>query len=332
MDNLFFDKDVTIDILKPMRVCVIGYGNQGRAQALNLKDSGINVVVGLRSDSPSLKKASNDGLDCLDISEAVRQSDIISILIPDQIMPDVYDQKISRYLKPGKILLFSHGYNITYKEITPPHFVDVVMVAPSGPGYAVREEYKKGRGVPTLVAVNQNITGKAKDIVLAYSKAIGGTRSCCFISNFKEETETDLFGEQILLTGIIPMLINESFKVLLEHGYSPTVSWFVSFYEVKQISDLLSRMSIDDFYKAVSDTAEYGGLSLSNKLISGEFKDEMKSALNSIQSGDFHDEWKKESKKGYVNLNKFREELKNSPINDITKNMLRLLNKNKNDA
>jgi ketol-acid reductoisomerase len=205
----------------------------------------------LRVGSSSIKDVIQDGLDWLEISKVVRQSDLLSVLIPDQSMSDVYDTSISRYLKPGKVLLFSHGYNITYKQIVPPHFIDVVMVAPSGPGYAVREEYKKGKGVPTLVAINQDVTGKAKDIVLAYSKAIGGTRSCCFVSNFKEETETDLFGEQIVLTGIIPMIINESFKVLLEAGYSPVVSWFVSFYEVKQITDLLSTMSIDEFYKAI---------------------------------------------------------------------------------
>ena len=332
MDGVFFDKDVSIDILNPMKVGVIGYGNQGRAQALNLRDSGVNVVIGLREDSSSIENVIEDGLEWVEISEAVRQSDIISILIPDQLMSDVYETSISRYLKPGKVLLFSHGYNITYKQITPPHFVDVVMVAPSGPGYAVRREYVKGRGVPTLVAVKQDVTGKAKDIVLAYSKAIGGTRSCCFVSNFKEETETDLFGEQIVLTGIIPRIINESFNVLLESGYSPVVSWFVSFYEVKQISDLLSTMSIDEFYKAVSDTAEYGGLSRSNKLISSEFKNEMKVALESIQSGDFHKEWQEEAEHGYKELNKLREELKASPINDITRNMLNLINKNKNDS
>ena len=331
MNGIYFDKDVNINILKPMKVGIIGYGNQGRAQALNLRDSGISIVIGLREGSPSIKDVTEDGLDWVEISEAVRQSDVLSILIPDQLMSDVYDTSISRYLKPGKVLLFSHGYNITYKQIVPPHFVDVVMVAPSGPGYAVREEYKKGRGVPTLVAVNQDVTGKAKDIVLAYSKAIGGTRSCCFVSNFKEETETDLFGEQIVLTGIIPMIINESFKVLLEAGYSPVVSWFVSFYEVKQITDLLSTMSIDEFYKAVSDTAEYGGLSRSNRLISSEFKNEIKIALDSIQSGDFHIEWQKEAEQGYKELNKLRGKLKKSPINDITRDMLDLLKKNKND-
>tara|TARA_Y100001970_G_C14222381_1_gene853449 strand:- start:126 stop:1124 length:999 start_codon:yes stop_codon:yes gene_type:complete len=332
MDNLFFDKDVSIDILKPMKVGIIGYGNQGRAQALNLKDSGIDIVIGLRENSSSIKQVIDDNLSYLEISEVVRQSDIISILIPDQVMSGVYNEKISRYLKPGKVLLFSHGYNITYKEIVPPHFVDIVMVAPSGPGYAVREEYKKGRGVPTLVAINQNITGKAKDIVLAYSKAIGGTRSCCFVSNFKEETETDLFGEQMILTGIIPSIINESFKVLLEAGYSPVVSWFVSFYEVKQISDLLSTMSIDEFYNAVSDTAEYGGISRSNKLISSSLKDKMRNALDEIQSGEFHKEWKEEAERGYKELNRLRGELKKSPINDITRDMLNLINKNKKNG
>ena len=332
MDGLYFDKDVSLDILKPMKVAVIGYGNQGRAQALNLKDSGIRVVVGLREDSSSINDVIKDGLNWCEISQAVRENDVISVLVPDQLMSDMYNESISRYLKPGKVLLFSHGYNITYKQIIPPHFVDVIMVAPSGPGYAVREEYKKGRGVPTLVAIKQDITGKAKDIVLAYSKAIGGTRSCCFVSNFKEETETDLFGEQIILTGIIPMIINESFKVLLEAGYSPTVSWFVSFYEIKQITDLLSKMNIEDFYKAVSDTAEYGGLTRSAKLLGTEFKDEMKSALESIQSGAFHREWEQEAKNGYKELSRLRSEVKKSSINDITSHMLDLLKKNKNDS
>ena len=331
MDNLYFDKDVTLDAIKGMRVGVIGYGNQGRAQAMNLKDSGLDVIVGLREGSKSIQKAKEDGFECYDISQVTRECDVLSLLLPDQSMSTVYIDQISRYLKPGKMLLFSHGYNIHYKEIEPPSFVDVVMVAPSGPGHAVREEFKKGRGVPTLLAVKQDVTGRAKDVALSYSKAIGGTRSCCFQSTFKEETETDLFGEQIILTGIIPRIIDESFKVLLEAGYSSTVAWFVSFYEIKQIADLISQRGLEDFYKAVSDTAEYGGMRESNRLLNDEFTDEMKSALKFIQSGEFHRKWKSESKSGYPKLSKMRSSQQSSPINKMTRKMLDILSKKNKD-
>ncbi len=331
MDNLYFDKDVNLDSIANLKIFVIGYGNQGKAHALNLRDSGLNVVVGLRDGSPSTKLAHEDGFVCMDISEGVIECDIISILIPDQCMAEVFDQDIARYLKPGKMLIFAHGYNIHFKEILPPPFVDVGMVAPSGPGHAVRKEFLDGNGVPTLFAVYQDFTGKTKQIILEYSKAIGGTRTCCFQSTFKEETETDLYGEQISLTGIIPMIINESFKVLLEAGYSPTVSWFVSFYEVKNIADLISKIGINDFYKAVSETAEYGGLRQADKLIDDKFKNEMKSALDFIQTGKFHQNWKNESRTGYPKLKAMRKNLEDSPINDITNKMLKILDQNKSN-
>jgi ketol-acid reductoisomerase len=329
---MYFDRDVTMDAMRGVRIAVVGYGNQGRAQALNLRDSEMNVVIALRDGSKSIHRAEEDGFSCIDIPAAARECDLLSILIPDQVMAEVYDTKISRYLKPGKMLLFSHGYNIHYKEIQPPPFVDVAMVAPSGPGYAVREEFKNGSGVPTLLAVMQNVTGRARDIALSYSKAIGGTRSCCFLSTFKEETETDLFGEQIILTGLLPRIIDESFKVLLEAGYSSTVAWFVSFYEVKQIADLVSKVGIEDFYKAVSETAEYGGMRQSSRLISSDFKNEMQSALSYIQSGDFHRNWKEEASSGYPELSKMRASQSDSPLNEITKKMLEILKKNKDES
>ncbi len=211
MENLYFDKDVNLDSITNLKIFVIGYGNQGRAHARNLRDSGLNVVVGLRDGSSSAQLANEDGFDCIDISTGVMECDIISILIPDQCMAKVFESDIVEYLSPGKMLIFAHGYNIHYKEILPPPFVDVGMVAPSGPGHAVRKEFLNGNGVPTLFAIYQDFTGKTKQITLEYSKAIGGTRTCCFQSTFKEETETDLYGEQISLTGIIPMIINESF-------------------------------------------------------------------------------------------------------------------------
>ncbi len=331
MDNLFFDSDVSLDSIKNLKIVVVGYGNQGRAQALNLRDSGIDVVIALQDESKTAQKAMEDEFRTISIEEGVSSCDIISILIPDQVMSEVFEESIVKYLKPGKTLLFSHGYNIHYGDIKPPDFVDVVMVAPSGPGYAVREEYKRGKGIPTLIAVEQDASGSAKDTVLAYSKAIGGTRACAFESSFKEETETDLFGEQMILTGIIPRIIGESFKVLLEAGYNPTVAWFVSFYEVKQISELISSMGLEDFYKAVSDTAEYGGFTRSDSLMSDGFKDEMKSALASIQSGEFHREWKEETEKGYKHLKSYREEQKSSPINEITEKMLKILANSSNE-
>ena len=331
MNNLYFDSDTTLDAILNLKIAVVGYGNQGRAQALNLRDSGLDVTVALREGSESAKRAQKDGFSCCDISQATRECDVLSILVPDQSMAEMYDEHISRYLKPGKVLLFSHGYNIHYKEIEPPHFVDVIMVAPSGPGHAVREEFKKGRGIPTLIAIKQDITGQAKEVAISYSKAIGGTRSCCFLSTFKEETETDLFGEQIILTGIIPRIIDVSFKVLLEANYSPEVAWFVTFYEIRQIAELLSQKGIEDFYKAVSDTAEYGGMSRSKELIDDNFKSDIKSALEFIRSGEFHREWKSEAGNGYPELSKLRSEQSDSPINEITKKMLDILSKNKDD-
>ena len=331
MDNLYFDKDVNLDSITNLKIFVIGYGNQGKAHAHNLRDSGLNVVVGLRDGSPSAKLAHEDGFDCMDISAGVMECDIISILIPDQCMAEVFKTEIIEYLSPGKMLIFAHGYNIHFKEILPPPFVDVGMVAPSGPGHAVRKEFLDGNGVPTLFAVHQDFSGKTKQLILEYSKAIGGTRICCFQSTFKEETETDLYGEQISLTGIIPMIINESFKVLLEAGYSPTVSWFVSFYEVKNIADLISKIGINDFYKAVSETAEYGGLRQADKLIDDKFKNEMKSALDFIQTGKFHQNWKNESRTGYPKLKAMRKNLKDSPINEITNKMLKILEQNKSN-
>ena len=331
MENLYFDKDVNLDSITNLKILVIGYGNQGRAHAHNLRDSGLNVVVGLRDDSPSAQLANEDGFKCIEISAGVMECDIISILIPDQCMAEVFEADIVEYLSPGKMLIFAHGYNIHYKEILPPPFVDVGMVAPSGPGHAVRKEFLNGNGVPTLFAIYQDFTGKTKQITLEYSKAIGGTRTCCFQSTFKEETETDLYGEQISLTGIIPMIINESFKVLLESGYSPTVAWFVSFYEVKNIVDLISRIGINDFFKAVSDTAEYGGLRQADKLIDDKFKNEMKSALDFIQTGKFHQNWKNESRSGYQELKAMRKKLEDSPINEITNKMLKILEQNKSN-
>ena len=322
-DKIYFDKDASLDIVLSKKVAVIGYGNQGRAQALNLADSGISIRIGLREDSDSIVRVEADGLKHSSIDSAVSWADIVCCLLPDQCMADVYKNKIHDHLTPGSTLLFSHGYNIHYNLIVPTQDCNVIMVAPSGPGDAVRQKYQDNSGIPNLIAVHQDATLDAFDIALSYSKAIGGTRVCAFMSTFKEETETDLFGEQVILTGSFPRMIKESFKVLLEGGYSPVVAWFVCFYEVKNIVDLFSEKGIDYMFKAVSETAEYGGQTRADRLIDNDVAKEMKEILQEIKSGDFHREWMKESDNGFPNLKQYRkpndiEEL----FNELTKVLL----------
>ena len=238
-------------------------------------------------------------------------------------MADIYKTSIESNLSPGNTLLFSHGYNIHYSMITPPTECNVVMIAPSGPGNAVRQKYLNGSGVPNLIAVHQDATSNALAIALSYSKAIGGTKTCAFKSTFKEETETDLFGEQVILTGSFPRMIKESFKVLLEDGYSPVVAWFVCFYEVKNIVDLFSEKGIDYMFKAVSETAEYGGQTRADRLIDDDIAYEMKEILSEIKSGEFHKEWIEESKKGLPTLKQYRKSNEVEELfNELTKILL----------
>jgi len=291
--GIVLNDHVDIDILNDKKISIIGYGNQGRAQALNLHDSGINVCVGLRASSSSNKIAQNDGLITLSIKNAVKEADVISVLISDKHISQVWEKLIFPNLKEGQTILFSHGYNVHYKLIKIPDNVNVVMVAPSGGGNLVREEFKNGRGVPTLLAVHQDYTGVSDEIIKAYSKAIGGTRVCAFYSTFKEETETDLFGEQAILTGGIPYMINKSFKVLLEAGYSPIVAWFVCYYELKTIIDLFHKNGFEYLYKAISDTARYGGVEKGKFLMDDDMEKKLKTMLDDIQTGKFHKEFTK---------------------------------------
>ena len=322
-DKIYFDKDASLSIVQSKKVAVIGYGNQGRAQALNLMDSGVDVRVGLRESSKSLDRASKEGLECCSIETAASWADIVCCLLPDQCMAEVYKNKIHNHLNPGSTLLFSHGYNIHYKLISPKEDCNVIMVAPSGPGDAVRLKYQNNSGVPNLIAVHQDATSDAFDIALSYSKAIGGTRVCAFESTFKEETETDLFGEQVILTGSFPRMIKESFKVLLEDGYSPVVAWFVCFYEVKNIVDLFSDKGLNYMFKAVSETAEYGGQTRADRLIDDDIAKEMKEILKEIKSGDFHKEWMDESEKGLPTLKQYREPNELEELfNELTKILL----------
>jgi len=284
---VFFDKDISLNIIKNKKIGIIGYGNQGRAQALNLRDSGQSIKVGVRNIDSIEKDLLKSDIVYDSIENVSSWADIICILVSDAYIPVVFNSKIKSHLNENDIVLFSHGYNITYNLIQPPKNVDVIMVAPSGGGQMVRDEYKKGRGVPALLAIDQNYSGNALDTAKAYSKAIGSARVCSFLSTFKEETETDLFGEQVLLTGGLPMMIEKSLKVLLEDGYSPIVAWFVCYYEIKMIVDLFHEKGFDYLYNAISDTARYGGLKSGNYLIDDEYESKLKNVLSEIKNGKF---------------------------------------------
>ena len=329
INKIFTDKDITYNLLESKVISVIGYGNQGRAQALNLKDSKSNVIIGLRENSKSKQLAESDGFEVLSISKAVELSDIISILIPDEEISTTFDSMIKPYLKKGKTILFSHGYSVFFNEITPPDFINVILVAPSGSGKMVREEFIHGRGVPNLIAVEQDYTKNSLEIALSYSKSIGGTRTCAFLSTFEEEVVTDIFGEQVVLTGGIPSIIKESFNVLLENDYNPIVAWFVCYYEVKSIVDSFHANGFESLNKMISNVAEYGGLTRGERLIDSNVKNEMKNILFEIKNGKFKKEWDKEKKQNFKLLNNKRKFTKESKIEKTTLKILSILDEKK---
>ena len=330
--KIYKDKDVSLDVIKGIKVGIIGFGNQGRAQALNLRDSRIAVTIGLREGGPSAgsgtssrQEAVTEGLPCTSIEVAVQTADIISLLIPDQVIAEVYTQNIAPNLTEGQSLLFSHGYNIHYKLIQPPENINVIMAAPSGSGTELRKRYLDDNGIPGLFAIHQDYSGNAEELVLAYCKAIGLTKSGVVKSTFREETETDLFGEQMVLTGGIPKLIQSSYKVLLEGGYSPAIAWMVCYYELKTIVDMFHSKGFEFMNNSISDTAEYGGITRGKRIINAEVEAEMKKALKEIQSGEFYREWKNEHENGYPQLEKLRKEEKELPIEAIGQYMLKAL-------
>ena len=323
--NIYKDKDADLKLIVDKRIGIIGFGNQGRAQALNLKDSGIGVSIGLRDSSQNKQEAEKAGFICLPIEEAVESCHILSILIPDQVMGDVFEKDIKPKLKDGHVLLFSHGYNIHYGVIQPPEDVDIILAAPSGAGTELRKRYMDGSGIPGLFAIHQDYSGNAEELVLAYSKAIGLTESGIVKSTFGEETETDIFGEQILLTGGIPKIIQSSYNVLFEAGYSPAVSWLVCYYELKTIVDMFHKKGFEFMNNAISDTAEYGGITRGRRIIDAHVESEIQKALNEIRSGEFHAEWMKEHVNGYPLLEKLRKEENELPINKISQYMLKEL-------
>jgi ketol-acid reductoisomerase len=298
MAKMYYDSDCNLGLLKGKTVAIIGYGSQGHAHAQNLNDSGINVVVGLTPASDKRQQAASDGLKVLDTFDAARAADIIMMLVPDQIQADVYQQSILPNLEDGNILMFAHGFNIHFNQIVAPKDVDVIMVAPKGPGHTVRSQYKEGRGVPSLIAVHQDASGKARDYALAYASGIGAGRAGILETTFREETETDLFGEQAVLCGGVTELMKAGFETLVEAGYQPESAYFECVHEMKLIVDLINSGGFAFMRYSISDTAEYGDYMTGKRIITEETRKEMKKVLTEIQNGTFASRWIAENKAG----------------------------------
>jgi ketol-acid reductoisomerase len=298
MAKMYYDSDCNLGLLKGKTVAVIGYGSQGHAHAQNLQDSGVNVVVGLLPTSEKRKQVVEDGLKVMDTAEAAKIADVIMILVPDQTQADVYNDSIRDNLKDGDVLMFAHGFNINYNQIVPPKFVDVVMAAPKGPGHTVRSQYKEGRGVPGLIAVHQDASGKAKDYALAYASGIGAGRAGILETTFREETETDLFGEQAILCGGVTELMKAGFETLVNAGYQPESAYFECVHEMKLIVDLINQGGYAFMRYSISDTAEYGDYVTGKRIITDETRKEMKKILDEIQDGTFASNWITENKSG----------------------------------
>lgn len=328
--RMFYEEDVKMDALKGKKVAVLGYGSQGHAHAQNLRDSGVEVVVGLHDTSKSREKAKNDGFEVLSVSDATKMSDIVMCLMPDTAQKKIYDESIKDNLRKGQTLAFAHGFNIHYNLINPPEFVDVVMVAPKGPGHLVRSVYKERSGVPCLFAVHQDASGKAQDTVLAYAKGIGGTRAGVLETTFKEETETDLFGEQAVLCGGCEELIKAGFETLVNAGYQPEVAYFECLHEMKLIVDLMYEGGLERMNYSVSDTAEWGGYVSGPRVINDSSREAMKDVLADIQNGKFAKEWIKENEDGCEDFLNRRTQQYHSEISETgrtLRSMMTFLNK-----
>ncbi|WP_338600601.1 ketol-acid reductoisomerase [Sulfolobus tengchongensis] len=298
MSKVYTDKDASLDVIKNKKIAVLGYGSQGRAWAQNLKDSGLNVVVGLEREGKSWELARSEGFTPLYTKDAVKDADIIIFLVPDMVQRTLWLESVQPYMKKGADLVFAHGFNIHYKLIEPPKDSDVYMIAPKGPGPTVREYYKAGGGVPALVAIYQDVSGIAMQKALAIAKGIGATRAGVIPTTFKEETETDLFGEQVILVGGIMELMKAAFETLVEEGYQPEVAYFETINELKMLVDLVYEKGITGMLKAVSDTAKYGGMTVGKFVINEDVKKRMKEALQRIKSGKFAEEWIEEYGRG----------------------------------
>jgi ketol-acid reductoisomerase len=317
MAKVLYQNDADPSLIAGRKVAVIGYGSQGHAHALNLKDSGIDVRVGLREGSSSKAKAEEAGLRVTSISQAAAEADVIMILLPDTEQRDVYEQDIAPNLNDGDALFFAHGFNIRFGQINPPAGVDVAMAAPKGPGHLVRRTYTEGGGVPCLIAVSQDASGKARELALSYADAIGGTRAGVLETTFEEETETDLFGEQVVLCGGLTALVQAGFETLVEAGYQPESAYFECLHEVKLIVDLMYEQGIAGMRYSISDTAEYGDVTRGPRIVNAETKAEMKRILEEIQTGKFAEEWIAESRSGRKRFNELRETGKQHQIEKV---------------
>ena len=315
--NIYYDKDANLDLIRQKQIAVIGYGSQGFAQANNLKDSGCNVTVGLRRGSASWEKAEHAGLKVLPVAEAAAEADIVMMLVPDELAPEIYAREVAESITPGKYLSFSHGFSIHYKFIQPPEDANVFMVAPKGPGHLVRHEYKRGAGVPCLLAINQDPTGDTRQIGLAYASAIGGGRAGIIETTFREETETDLFGEQAVICGGVTSLIKAGFETLTEAGYAPEMAYFECLHEMKLIVDLLYEGGISEMRYSISNTAQYGDMTRGPIVVNDETKQRMESLLKDIQSGAFARDWMNEAKNGRPRFQQLDDEAREHPIERV---------------
>ena len=315
--QVYYDRDADLSLIRDRKVTVLGYGSQGHAHASNLRDSGVDVVVGLRRDSASWAKAADAGLTVMETAEAAEAGDVVMVLLPDELQGDVYRDVIRPGLKPGNYLAFGHGFNIHFKRVVPPEDVNVFMVAPKGPGHLVRSEFERGRGVPCLLAVEQDPTGDTTPVGLAYAAAIGGARAAVIETSFKDETETDLFGEQTVLCGGLTSLIQAGYETLVEAGYPPEMAYFECCHEVKLIVDLIYEGGLANMRYSVSNTAEYGDLTRGSRIVDEGTRKVMKEILADIQSGKFADEWMNEHRAGSPRFNDLRQASRSHPIEKV---------------
>ncbi|MEW6495798.1 MAG: ketol-acid reductoisomerase [Cyanobacteriota bacterium] len=321
MARMYYDADANLDLLAGKTIAIIGYGSQGHAHALNLKDSGMNVIVGLYPGSKSAAKAEQAGLTVKSVADAAAAADLIMILLPDEVQKTVYKDEIEPNLKAGKVLAFAHGFNIHFAQVVPPPDVDVIMVAPKGPGHLVRRTYEQGEGVPCLFAVYQDATGQARDRAMAYAKGVGGTRAGILETTFREETETDLFGEQAVLCGGLSALIKAGFETLVAAGYQPELAYFECLHEVKLIVDLIVEGGLAKMRDSISNTAEYGDYTRGPRIVNDQTRAEMRKVLQEIQSGQFAREFVLENQSGKAGFTAMRRQEAEHPIEDVGKDL-----------
>jgi ketol-acid reductoisomerase len=322
---MFYDDDADLTLLDGKTVAIIGYGSQGHAHSRNLKDSGVDVVVGLREGSESAQKAEAQGLRVASIADAASEGDIVMLLVPDELHRDVYENHVRDGIADGNLLLFGHGFSVLYEEVQPPQGVDVALVAPKGPGHLVRRQYTEGSGVPGLVAVHQDATGNAQALALAYAKGIGCTRGGVFETTFKDETETDLFGEQAVLCGGASELVQAGFETLVDAGYDPDMAYFECLHELKLIVDLMYEKGLAGMRYSISNTAEYGDYTRGKRIVTDETRASMRKILEEIQSGDFAREWIAENRAGQENFKRMRAEQATTQVETRGKELRKMM-------